>query len=190
MKIGLLITASFVASVSSSLCPWHPTQSYGVLGPGGSSGPRNSLHAPHGVVGWRNIYTNTLFITDYGNHRLVRATAPPGEPYAYDYELGGTADRFDRKGILEHPLGIAITWGGELYVSSFSRNEVVIFDGQGLVVGILEDLEGPCHMYIDDDDSEIYIAEWDEHRVSVYDMRSRELVRTIGGPDIFNHPYR
>ena len=118
--------------------------------------------------------TNLLYIADYYNNRVQIFST---EDWSYVFEFGTEK--------LLYPNSVA-TSKEYCYVTSYSSNGILQFSQSGLYLiktvfktgGTYKKLDGPSHIAVSPD-SEVFVADWNNNRVCVFDT---ELVylREIG----------
>lgn len=135
-----------------------------------------NLYNPHAVAHARGSY----YVTDYKNHRVQQYSAASTASGAFEATIGSEST-------LRGALGIAVC-NDQLFVSAYDLGLVQVFSlhaaSPARHIGSLPaHLDGPCHLHVDPELSELYATEWDAHRVAVIDVAdggSGEVVRRWG----------
>ena len=122
--------------------------------------------------------TNSLFIADPGNRRVLRWSRHQGTTHG---EV--IVDNIDCR-------GLAIDHQRYLYVSDFGKNEVrryTIGDKNGIIVAggngqgnQLNQLNCPTYLFVDEEQA-VYVSDWNNHRVMKWNKGANQGIVVAGG---------
>jgi hypothetical protein len=136
------------------------------------------LNSPHGIDFSEN---GDLYVVDYGNDRITRWSS--NGDFINGWGRNGTGD-----GQLNNPRDLAIG-GGRIYVADQSNHRVQVFDMDGNFLfkwgsnggedGKFRNPHGIELTMSGNVVNEVFVSEWDNHRVQVFDANGTHL-RNIG----------
>ena len=122
-----------------------------------------------------------IYVVDGVNHR-IKVFDQNGKALSAFGKEGSSNGRF------QFPLGIDVDNAGNIYIADAGNNRVQIFDRDTNFAAAI-DLPGrgdkppdPTDVAVDESRSRLYVVDNDNHRFFVYDLATRQLIDTIGGP--------
>ena len=136
------------------------------------------LNSPHGIDFSEN---GDLYVVDHGNDRITRWSS--NGDFINGWGRNGTGD-----GQLNNPRDLVIG-GGKIYVADQSNHRIQVFDMDGNFLfkwgsnggedGKFRNPHGITLTMNGNEVNEVFVSEWDNHRVQVFDANGTHL-RNIG----------
>ncbi len=127
------------------------------------------------------VHQGRVFITDTVTRQVIVMDFVTGKTF----NIGTAGDEGD----LTKPLGIAVDRSGTVYVADNGAKIVKVYDRDGNYqrsIGNRELLQRPAGVDVDPEGNRLFVVDVggvqsQRHVIQVFDARSGELVRTIGG---------
>ena len=155
------------------------------LGTTGSAGASNTqFNYPFGVA----VSTdNRIYVADYGNHRVQIFD---GATRNYITTVGTTGSAGASNTKFSCPTGVAVSADNRIYVADHSNDRVQIFDGAtrnyiatlgttGSAGASNTQFNYPFGVAVSTD-NRIYVADYGNHRVQIFDGATRNYIATLG----------
>lgn len=92
------------------------------------------------------------------------------------------------QGEFKNPLGIDIDRSGRIYIADAGNHRIQIFDPDGSFIAAIamqssrKHPPDPTDVAVDESRNRCYVVDNDNHQILVYDLATRKLTGTYGGP--------
>lgn len=122
-----------------------------------------------------------IYVVDGVNNR-IKVFSKNGQALSAFGEKGSMEGRF------QFPLGIDVDNAGNIYIADAGNSRVQIFDRDtnftaAINLPVKSDKPAdPTDVAVDESRNRLYVVDNDNHRLLVYDLSTRQLINTIGGP--------